>query len=112
MCRLSIFILLIFSGASFAATFDGIDINGDGDISKSELVQSGTFADWDNDNDGRLDANELAIPWAEIRHWDLNSDGYVDEDEFYSSAWNEWDRNGDGHIEEGEFAAANKRWPL
>lgn len=112
MCRLSIPILLVLSGASLAATFDGMDLDGDGTISKEEFAESGTFADWDNDNDGRLDSNELAIPWEEIQHWDRNSDGYIDESEFHESAWKAWDNNQDGQLDEEEFAAANRRWPL
>ncbi len=105
-------ILSTLSGASVAATFDGMDINGDGNISKAEFAQSGTFSDWDNDNDGRLDAGELAIPWAKIARWDLNGDDYIDEDEFYEGAWTAWNTDRNGHLDEGEYAEASKRWPL
>lgn len=105
-------ILFIVSGAAFAATFDGMDVDGDGYISESEFVQSGLFADWDNDNDGRLDANELAIPWEDVRHWDLDGDESVDEDEFYRGAWEDWDQDQDGRLGEEDFGAANRKWPL
>lgn len=104
-----------------------LDTNGDGAISKDEMLaaRQGLFKRLDRNGDGVIDENEIETARQAIddralaaearlanrwRRMDRNGDGKVTEDEFQASTplFDLADRNGDGRLSADEIAAIRK----
>jgi hypothetical protein len=75
-----------------------------------EAVEDAT---WDTDDDGELDAIELAAILAEpelFSAWDDDADRRIERDEFTNNLFDTWDRNDDGILRRPEFRTAASLW--
>ncbi len=71
-----------------------------------EGTTSGTFADYDTNGDGYLDADEIASTYQnDFTGWDSDADGSLSEEEFASTTFGNADANQDGSISEDEWNA-------
>ncbi|MFC0267244.1 hypothetical protein [Kushneria aurantia] len=112
--------LALGSTAAVASSFDTLDSNGDGSVSKDEFYGSigdwGTYSDWDTTGDGLIDEDEFDTAVADwdsdwtydYDTWDVNGDGYLDSGEFYDGIYTTWDANEDGHWQNGEWDDAGE----
>lgn len=112
--------LALSSTAALAAspTFNTLDSDGNGDISKDEFYGSvgdwGTYSDWDTTGDGLIDADEFGVltsSWDvdwDYDPWDADGDGYLDSGEFYDGIYTTYDLNEDGHWQNGEWDDAGE----
>lgn len=92
--------------ASFAlaeTSFESLDADSDGSVSKDEyyglVSDAGVFADWDADSDGLIDENEFEGIGLDDDYasWDMDGNDYVDSGEFYDSYFGYYDRDEDSH---------------
>jgi predicted small secreted protein len=106
---------------TYVACSGPVDANGDGRISSSEwnAYRASGYASWDANHDGRISQAEYANCWygggfyptyqraawePSYRAFDVNGDGYLSADEYWSaSAWAQYDRNHDGIIDSSEW---------
>lgn len=95
------------AGSAYAVTFDSLDQNADDEISKQEFVDSKLFERWDNNDDGKLSEGETAQDWSELKDWDEDDSGYLDDDEFYDNAWSDWDVNDNDYLDDDEWDDAS-----
>lgn len=105
-------------------TTGSIDANGDGAVTAAEWnAWHGTgFGSWDTDGDGRIERDEFQACYMaggfypasvhDPAHWthywsafDVNGDGYLSQDEYWSTqAWARIDANRNGIIDASEWA--------
>lgn len=91
-------------------SFDDMDTNGDGKVTKDEfhgsMADAGTYSNYDTDGDGYLSEDEFSetnFDDASYGDWDANSDGLLDDNEYYDGSFNYYDENEDGHWQSGEW---------
>lgn len=97
-----------FTGSALAMSFDSVDKDSNGQISKQEFVQSKLFKRWDNNNDGKLKKGEAAQDFSELTDWDTDDTGYLDDNEFYDGAWSEWDADDNDYLDNDEWDDAGE----
>ena len=109
--QIAIAIALSLAGSLALAetSFESLDTDGNGKVTKDEYHGSvsdmGVFSDWDSNSDGNLGENEFnEIGFDhDFDTWDANNDSYLDSDEFYDGVFESYDANDDGYWESSEF---------
>lgn len=117
------FAVLLLAGNVKAApdTFDRVDTNKDGYITKDEFEShiKSRFKEYDTNKDGKIDADEFGVkknPEAvkEFGYMDKNKDGVVNAEEFYRAALqrrDQMDLGSDGKLSREEYNS-NKTLPF
>jgi hypothetical protein len=111
---LAIAISLLGSPALAQTTFESLDTNSDGSISKDEyyglVSDAGIYPDLDSDSDGLIEENEFEGIGLDDDYasWDLNRDDYVDSREFYDGYFGYYDANEDAHWDGDEWDDADE----
>lgn len=107
--------LALASTLAFAqTTFESMDSDGDGNISKDEYYgvvgDAGIYADLDYDSDGLIDDNEFEGFGLDDDYasWDIDRNNYIDSSEFYDGYFGYYDENEDGHWDDGEWDDADE----
>jgi hypothetical protein len=75
--------------------------------------ESGTFADWDLNDDNLLDDNELGEGFNRTGmygRWDANRDSLIDENEYNEGLFGLFDSNRDTFLDENEWNEGYGRW--
>lgn len=103
MRRLLLLPLLLVATSADAIPFDELDANGDGAVSKEEFVESRLFQRWDNDDDGRIAADELNSDLALLTAWDRDGSQALDQEEFAAGVWDQVDLNRDERVAPEEY---------
>lgn len=114
-------------GKNNRPSFEELDTNKDGSLSKEEIEARGMgrFAKMDANSDGKLTAEEIVAQAPEgkkdraerranrmIKRFDKNEDGAISMDELPRRAGKMFDRidaNSDGKIDKAEFEAAKAK---
>lgn len=105
------------AGDAKGISFESMDTNQNGEISKDEyygsIADMGTYSDFDWNSNGLIEENEFGDidVDGDFDTWDANNDTYLDSGEFYdgvfdtydadnNDVWddNEWDDAGDAGI--------------
>jgi hypothetical protein len=102
-------------GAAAGASFQDLDRDGNGEISRNELRQGtdGIVSEWDVNQDGKV--SQLEVARGIYTNADQNGDDSVEQEEFQAvqekwipqnvtTSFSEWDGNGDGKLDSLEFA--------
>lgn len=96
-------------------TFDSMDDNGDGKISKDEfhgnIADAGTFSQYDKDGDGSLTIDEFFHTGYDnglYGDWDANNDDQLDAYEWGKGSFDYYDDDEDGQWNTDEWDAADK----
>lgn len=95
-------------------SFQDLDSDGSGYISKAEFDsfagRISQFPDWDENQDGTLDAEEFDAMGlnAGLEDWDVNSDGSVDFFEYQQAAYSHLDHDGDQRLDPVEWLDAGQ----
>lgn len=102
---------------STARSFESVDQDGNGQISKDEFYGTvrdlGIYPNYDRNQDKRLDEAELAVitfddDFHDGFEWDADGDGFVNEDEFYEGAFTGFDEDESGHWDGDEWDDAGE----
>lgn len=76
----------------------------------TDFSSANVYGTWDLDNDGFLDEDEFTSSYYEI--WDLDDDGILEENEWDTAVtdfnivgadWNAWDLDANGRLDMNEF---------
>lgn len=105
----------LFSASAFAqTTFESLDENGNGSISKDEyyglVSDAGIYPDLDADSDGLIEQNEFEGIGLDDDYasWDLDENHYLDSGEFYDGYFGYYDANEDAHWDGNEWDDAGE----
>lgn len=117
--------LALGPGKGAHATFEELDVDGNGEVSRAELDahRAGQFAKADANGDGKLSLEEIEARALErakersarmLERHDANKDGFLTEDEMpkprrAGKFFDRIDTDGNGAISEQEFAEARDK---
>lgn len=109
--------LVLFGATVLAQTsFDRVDTDGDGSITKDEyygmVSDAGIYPDHDRDDDGFVDEDEFnengLNDHADFDTWDLDNDRFLTSGEFYDGAFANYDVDENGHWDGDEWDDAGE----
>lgn len=98
-------------------TFESVDADGNGEISKDEFYGTvrdiGIYPAYDANSDNRLDETELVVitfddDFVDEFEWDADQDGFVNEDEFFDGVFTGFDKDESGHWDGDEWDDAGE----
>lgn len=100
--------------SAFAASFDTLDSDSNGELSRDEfyggVADLGVYSDWDTSGDGLLDESEfdaIGQDW-DYDTWDVDDNSYIDASEFYDGYYVTYDTTEDGHWDGVEWDDAGE----
>ncbi|GAB3032899.1 hypothetical protein [Bowmanella dokdonensis] len=100
---------LVSSMALAGTTFNQADMNDDGKVTRTEFrstVGDADFAaDWDDDDDGRIDTMEYEAIGLEdeFDEWDRDTNDYLSDNELYDGVYSSYDEDENGHWDGDEW---------
>ncbi len=100
--------ILVFTGSqAFAGTFDTVDADNNGQLSKSELRShmDSNYSNWDQDENGKLDESEFGEIGIhdDFNSWDADHDNYLDNGEIGDGVFSRFDDDENGHWDGDEW---------
>lgn len=108
----ALFALLALAAApAFAApSFDSLDRNHDGHITKKELYgQIHDYSNLDRNDNGLIERSEFEqspFKAKKFSDWDANGDGEIDSKEFYDDVFRDYDKDRNGRWTRREYREA------
>lgn len=108
------FVLALGATPAFAASFDTLDSDANGELSRDEfyggVADAGIYSNWDTSGDGLIDNTEfdaIGADW-DYNTWDADGNNYVDSGEFYDGYYANYDTTEDGHWDGDEWDDAGE----
>lgn len=104
--------MIVWSAVS-AASFEEIDSDASGAISKPEYIEavreSHTYRFWDRDDNSFIDAREFEETGitGDFAARDSDGDQFLEATEFYDAVFTAYDADEDGYWSDDEWARAN-----
>lgn len=106
--------LSLSGGVQAAQSFDAVDTDNDGNVSRDEYYDHvrdmGTYSLWDTDGDGFVEEgefNQLGYD-TDYSTWDEDNNEYLDAGEFYDGAWGYYDDDDDDYWDNDEWNEADE----